>query len=87
MTSGSTQGPPTSSNRGFMLAVLGLVVVGLAIVAVVATRTGDDGGEVAEEQTAAVDVEGATLDVLPEGVQIGSGSTDPVVGQIAPTQI
>ncbi|MEM9134678.1 MAG: TlpA disulfide reductase family protein [Actinomycetota bacterium] len=84
----TTTSAPTNSNRGFLLALVGLVVAGLAIVAVVATTVGgDDGTPLADDQTAEVTVTGDALAGLPNGVAIGVAETDPVVGQTAPSLI
>ncbi len=84
----NTTSAPANSNRGFLLAIVGLVVVGLAVVAVVATTVGgDDGTPLATDQTAEVTVTGDALAGLPQGVAVGVAETDPVVGQIAPTLV
>ena len=84
MTSAARKsGPPTESNRGFLVIVVGVIVVGLLAVAVFATNRGSDETDV--PQTAAVDLSGGSLAPLPEGVSMGTVATDPVVGSTAPT--
>ena len=94
-SSGGSQGIDGSS-KGFMLVVLGLVVVGLAAVAFVVGNSGGD--EVAESaaagtenassdgaETATVEVVGETLPPMPEGVRISDASNDAAAGTVAPT--
>lgn len=84
-TTSRPSGPPTSSNRGFLLVVVGIIVLGLLTVAVLATNRGGDSVAAADEQTAAVEINGASLAVMPEGVNIGTATNDPVVGSTAPS--
>ncbi|MEM7340463.1 MAG: thioredoxin fold domain-containing protein [Actinomycetota bacterium] len=79
----TTTSPPSSSNRLFIGAVAAIVVIGLALVAVVASSGGDD-VETAAEQTAAVELQGNALSPLPDGVNLGTADTDPMVGTQAP---
>ena len=82
--SGPASGPQTSSNRGFLLIVVGIVAVGLLGIAVLATnRNSDDSTTV--DQTAAVEISGDALIPLPEGVSVGTADTDPAFGTTAPT--
>lgn len=85
----STTGPPQSSSRGFIFAIIALVVVGLAIVALVASVSGDGDVDVdlADEQVGTVSLDGATLPALPQGVAVGFEDNDAVVGQTAPTLV
>lgn len=81
-----------SSSRLFIGAVAAIVVVGLGLVAIVASGGSDsdnDGDNVSDqptavEQTASVELQGDPLSPLPEGVNLGNGSNDPVVGTQAP---
>lgn len=84
-TTSKRSGPPTSSNYGFILVVVGIIVLGLLAVAVLATNRGGDSVAVTEEQTAAVEIDGAGLTVMPEGVNIGTAANDPAVGLTAPS--
>ncbi len=74
------------SSRGFLLAVIGIVVVGLGAVAVFATNRGEGDASLSDaEQTAPVELDGAALPQLPEGVRIGDATSDPAFGTTAPT--
>ncbi len=82
--------PPDSSNRLFLFAVIGLIVIGLAAVAVIASTVGgdDETGPTAVPdvaQTAPISISGAGLAPLPDGVGLGTAENDPVVGTTAPT--
>ena len=84
----TTTSAPESSSRGFLIAMIALVVIGMALVAVVATTIGgDDGIPLADEQTAEVEVDGDRLAPLAGGVSVGVAGTDPVVGQTAPSMV
>ncbi|MEM7326497.1 MAG: TlpA disulfide reductase family protein [Actinomycetota bacterium] len=92
---------PTDSgpNRLFLLAIGALVVVGLAVVAIVAGSRGDDGDVAAGsgdagsggdvvldgQETADIAVAGDALPPLPEGVRIADATNDPAYGLAAPT--
>ncbi|MDA3039946.1 MAG: TlpA disulfide reductase family protein [Actinomycetota bacterium] len=76
---GASVAEPESGGKGFILAILAIVLVGAGLVAfLAANRDSKVGG-----QTAAVEVEG---DDLPPFEQSGvSGSDDPALGLVAPT--
>lgn len=86
---GAKLDPPGQANKGFLLAVGAILVLGIAAVAFVAsTRGGDEtssGTDSAGAQTASVQIDGDTLATLPEGLTISDLDTDPVAGQVAPT--
>jgi thiol-disulfide isomerase/thioredoxin len=78
--------PGSGPNRLFVVAIVAVAVLGLAVVAVLATNRGDGASTVlAEEATAPVTVEGTALEVLGGGIQISDPATDPTIGQVAPT--
>jgi thiol-disulfide isomerase/thioredoxin len=74
-----------SSNRAFILVVVGLIVAGLLGVAFLATSRDSVSGDVNPEQTAEVEIEGSTLPLMPEGVQVSTSADDPAIGLPAPT--
>lgn len=73
---------PTSSNRGFVLGVVAIVIVGFLVVALLATSGGDgsDG-----ESTATVEIVGAALSSMPANLTISDATNDPAAGSAAPT--
>jgi thiol-disulfide isomerase/thioredoxin len=83
--------PGGSSNRMFILAIAAVAVIGLAVIAILATSRGDDtaatptGADGAE--VAAVEVTQGSLDPLPQGVRVGTAETDPAFGTLAPTLV
>lgn len=110
---GSSSSLDSSNNKVFVMAVLAVVVLGLAAVAYFASNRSDDtaGGEddstvTAADDTsgsddtsdsdgtngaadgadsAAVTLDGASLEPLPEGVRISDADSDPLFGSVAPT--
>lgn len=87
-TSPSTGG----DNKLFVFVVAGIVVVGMAAIAFVAsqldsgTEAADDGTDTGVvEQTAAVSFEGEALEPLPDGLNVSSTNTDPEAGLVAPS--
>ena len=80
--------PSDQGSKGFILAVAGIVVLGLAAVAFFVTTRGE-GAATAEagEQVAAVEVEGESLAPMPGGVLVTDPSTEPSFGQVAPTLV
>lgn len=76
-----------SSNKGFILAIVAICLVGAAgIAGVIAFGVGGDAA--AAEQTAPVTVEGDPLAMMPQGIVGMSGlDNDPAVGTKAPTLI
>ncbi|MGF1600116.1 MAG: TlpA family protein disulfide reductase [Acidimicrobiales bacterium] len=79
-----SQGPPTSSNRSFLLVVVGIVVIGLLGVAFLATQRGADKAEQEANQAADVEIDGDPLAPMSGS---GVGADDPAVGAIAPTLV
>ena len=80
----STATPKDSSNRLFMLAIAVIVVLGLLAVAFLAANR-DGLGEIAEQQTDAVEAAGDPIAPMPAQLQITDISTDPAAGTVAPT--
>ncbi len=76
-----------SSNRGFTVAILALVVVGLGAIAFLASNRDSDISDA--PQTAAVEVTGAPIIEFPRdaGAAVTSAATDGAVGQLAPTLV
>ncbi len=74
---------PNSGNRGFILAILGVFIIGIAGVAILASSRESDISDA--PQTAPVEVDGEILAPMPQGVSVSSGANDPVVGTVAPT--
>lgn len=70
------------SRGGFLLLVAAVVILGLLVVAFLATSR--DSAETGE-QTAAIVVDGAALVELPPNVQVTDLSSDPAAGTVAPT--
>ena len=79
--------PGSGSNRGFVLAIGALLVIGMAVVAFVATRDGGTAAGEAGAQTAPVEVVGDELPTIPEETRITDADTDPAYGIVAPTLI
>ncbi len=76
---GANVAKPDSGNKGFLLAIIAIVVVGAAVVAFLAANRDSKVGE----QTAAVEVAG---DALPAFTESGvSTSSDEAIGVVAPT--
>lgn len=71
------------SSRMFILGIVGVVVLGLAVVAFVAS--GRDAGPAAADQTAAVQIDGAPLASMESGFQIIDAVGQSAVGSVAPT--
>jgi thiol-disulfide isomerase/thioredoxin len=78
--------PSSGSNRGFILVIAALLVVGLAAVAFVVSSGGDSDGE-AGAQTAPVEIVGEALPAIPEATSVTDSETDPAYGTVAPTLI
>jgi thiol-disulfide isomerase/thioredoxin len=76
-----------SSNRGFTIAILALVVVGLGGIAFLASNRDSDISDA--PQTAEVAIEGAAVIEYPreEQIAVTNASNDAAVGQTAPTLI
>jgi len=74
-----------ASNRGFIIAVAAVVVLGLAGVAFVVSQRGES-RSIAEagEQTATVSLDGEELLPMAPNTQI-AGADDPAIGAVAPT--
>ena len=72
-----------SSGRGFTMAIVALVVVGLGVIAFLATNRESDVPD--GEQIGAVDIEGPALIQFPDGASVTNASTDAAVGTTAPT--
>jgi len=82
----TTTTPKDSSNRLFVLIVVAIVVLGLLAVAVLAANR-DGLSEIAEDQTAEVEVAGDALAPMPAQAQVTDLSTDPAAGTVAPTLV
>jgi thiol-disulfide isomerase/thioredoxin len=78
----TTTAAKPSSNKGFILIVLTVIVAGIALVAVLAS--GRDSA-ITGEPIGEVTVEGDFLATMPGQVQITDATTDPSYGAVAPT--
>jgi thiol-disulfide isomerase/thioredoxin len=74
-----------SSNRGFTIAILALVVIGLGGVAYLASNRDSDISDA--PQTSEVTIEGPAVIEFPRDVAVTSASNDAAVGQKAPTLV
>ncbi len=76
-----------SSNRGFTIGILALVVIGLGAIAFLASTRESDISDA--PQTAAVEVSGAPIIEFPRdaGAAVTSAANDGAVGQLAPTLV
>ncbi len=85
----STTAPPDSSNRGFIIVLALIVMVGLGVVALLATQRSDDettaGG--AASEIGEVEVTGDPLAPMPDGLAVADATNDPVAGTVAPTLV
>lgn len=91
MSAPSTAGPSTSSNKAFLLVVVGVIVIGLFGVALFAagrggSGDGDDDSPIVE-QTAAVELTGDALPPMPDGLPVATAANDPVAGSVAPSLV
>jgi len=78
----TTTAPNQSSNKGFILLVVGVIIAGIAGVAFLAT--GRDSAISGEPIGEAVTVAGDALAPMPQDVGVSNGSNDSAVGQVAP---
>lgn len=82
----TTTTPKDSSNRLFMLAIGAIIVLGLLAVAFLAANR-DGLSEIAEQQTAEVEINGDPIAPMPAQLQVTDLSTDPAAGTVAPDLI
>jgi thiol-disulfide isomerase/thioredoxin len=82
----TTAAPNTSSNKVFILAVVGVIIVGIAGVAFLASnrQSAISGDPVAPDP---VQVEGDRLSTMPADVSTTDATSDPSYGVVAPTLI
>lgn len=78
------QSAPSGGNPKLLLGIAAAVLVGLALIAFLATR---GGGEDAVLSPAAVEVVGQPLPSMPDTGPVTNADTDPAAGMVAPTLI
>ena len=81
----TTSSPPASSNRGFALVVVAIIMLGVLAVAFLVADRGSD--EANPEQTAPIETIGDALVAMPAGVSVTDLTNDPAAGTVAPTLI
>jgi thiol-disulfide isomerase/thioredoxin len=80
----TTTTSPSGSNKFFVLGVAAVVVIGIGLIAVLATQR-DSAIDSDIEPSAAVEIEGESLAAMPADISVTSGDTDPAVGQVVPS--
>ena len=78
----TTTTPKDSSNRLFILAIVGIAVLGIFVVAYLASNR--DGLTEPGEQTATAEITGDVLAPMPQQPKVTDLTTDPAAGTVAP---